>query len=190
MARWFIAAEFVHSCYGQCHLCKGVTLSFIDKDWKNWCLNCFGNTELSYGKEKTISKGKFFCPAKSCKSLLNFESFIKGECCDVARPMGMKDRFAEIGENFKEIKTLSSAATLEIVSEELDNFIDEFKNFFPKTDRNTCSICIEKYGSKCIECCLPSCGHRFCFDCLTNLQNKNCPSCRKMFSNKQIIKLF
>jgi len=27
------------------------------------------------------------------------------------------------------------AATLEIVSEELDNFIDEFKNFFPKTGK-------------------------------------------------------
>ena len=80
-----------------------MTLSYIDKDWKNFCLNCFGDKELSYGKEKTISGGKFLCPAKSCKSVQNFESFIKRECCAVARPMGLKDRYAEMGETLEKI---------------------------------------------------------------------------------------
>ena len=75
-----------------------MTLSYIDKDWKNWCLNCYGDQELSYGKVKTISGGKFSCPEESCKSLQDFESFIKGGCCETAR----------VKQTLKKIKTDST----------------------------------------------------------------------------------
>ncbi|CBY38342.1 unnamed protein product [Oikopleura dioica] len=49
---------------------------------------------------------------------------------------------------------------------------------------------MEKYDEeKRIECTL-LCGHRSCFECLNKLPNKNCPTCRKAFTNEQIIKLF
>jgi len=76
-------------------------------------MNCAEVKNTKEGKEKTISDGKFFCPAKSCKSQQNFESFIKGQCCDIARPMGLKDRFDEIGDSLKKIKTLSSGKKIQ-----------------------------------------------------------------------------
>ncbi|CBY37728.1 unnamed protein product [Oikopleura dioica] len=79
---------------------------------------------------------------------------------------------------------------LETKIEELDSVIEKFSNFFLKNDRNSCAICLEKYDDKKrIECTL-LCGHRSCFECLNKLPYKNCPTCRKAFTNQQIIKLF
>ena len=57
-------------------------------------------------------------------------------------------------------------------------------------DKNSCNVCLENYSlPDRQECALP-CGHRFCYKCLCELQQKTCPTCRKNFSVAAIYKLF
>ncbi|CBY10828.1 unnamed protein product [Oikopleura dioica] len=109
---------------------------------------------------------------------------------DDAKCKNVKKQFQQLGDHLQIVKYNCKAEAIETVSEELDSFIEKFSTFFPKNDRNSCAICLEKYDDKKrIECTL-LCGHRSCFECLTQLPNKNCPTCRKAFTNEQIIKLF
>ncbi|CBY37725.1 unnamed protein product [Oikopleura dioica] len=109
---------------------------------------------------------------------------------DDAKCKNAKKQLQQLGDHLQIVKYNCKAEAIETVSEELDSFIEKFSNFFPKNDRNSCAICLEKYDDKKrIECTL-LCGHRSCFECLTQLPNKNCPTCRKAFTNEQIIKLF
>jgi len=65
------------------------------------------------------------------------------------------------------------------------------RNCETESVENSCAICFEDYTSgennKHQESALP-CGHRFCFSCIVDC--KNCPTCRKKFTKKQIYKLF
>jgi len=109
---------------------------------------------------------------------------------DDAKCKNAKRQFKQLGEDLQIVKYNCKPEAIETVKEDLDSFIEKFSNFFPKNDRNSCTICLEEYDDKKrIECTL-LCGHRSCFECLTQLPNKNCPTCRKAFTNEQIIKLF
>ncbi|CBY19974.1 unnamed protein product [Oikopleura dioica] len=155
------------------------------------CFNCLSPSLANFPKSRyQLSGGCLKCPANSCIGGISFETFIKRECCTVAQSLRAKETFEKIDIDLQKVKRNSSAEAIETVSEELDSFIEKYSNFFPKNDRNSCAVCLEKYDDKKrIECTL-LCGHRSCFECLTQLPNENCPTCRKAFTNEQIIKLF
>jgi len=65
------------------------------------------------------------------------------------------------------------------------------RNCVTESVERSCPICFEEYAKgedlEHQESALP-CGHRFCFPCI--VQCKECPTCRKKFTKRQIYKLF
>ncbi|CBY43707.1 unnamed protein product [Oikopleura dioica] len=72
------------------------------------------------------------------------------------------------------------------------NILRKKVEYFESSAKGECSICFVAYSKTSKKCCL-QCGHQFCLSCLKNMMqrlNFNCPTCRKDFSEEEIIKLF
>jgi len=59
-----------------------------------------------------------------------------------------------------------------------------------EADKLTCKICFEKYDNEHIEATIIPCGHKSCFQCLSSLTPKNCPTCRARFTKRNLYKLY
>ncbi|CAG5088373.1 Oidioi.mRNA.OKI2018_I69.PAR.g11820.t1.cds [Oikopleura dioica] len=55
---------------------------------------------------------------------------------------------------------------------------------------DNCKICCEVFSEAHPLAALTACGHIACFNCLSNLPQKTCPTCRKKFTKRNILKLF
>lgn len=58
--------------------------------------------------------------------------------------------------------------------------IDEQKNV--SDDDLKCPICLDNYIATYLNC-----GHNFCYVCVYSLKNKDCPLCRKKFTNTNTV---
>ena len=70
--------------------------------------------------------------------------------------------------------------------------LSPFQTLILSKDKPSCSVCYEEYTTERQESALP-CGHRFCFLCIKSWlksRGRDCPTCRKKFSEKQVYKLF
>jgi len=59
-----------------------------------------------------------------------------------------------------------------------------------EADKLTCKVCLEKYDNEHIEATIIPCGHKSCFQCLSSLPRKNCPTCRARFTKRNLYKLY
>ena len=63
----------------------------------------------------------------------------------------------------------------------------------PRTGLMECGICTEQMGGGAEKSMAAApCGHAFCYDCLiaVGAHNGKCPTCRKEFTEAQIIKIY
>jgi len=57
-------------------------------------------------------------------------------------------------------------------------------------EKMTCKVCMEKFDDEHPEATIIPCGHKSCFQCLSSLPNKVCPTCRADFAIENVYKLY
>ncbi|CAG5113278.1 Oidioi.mRNA.OKI2018_I69.chr2.g7397.t1.cds [Oikopleura dioica] len=57
-------------------------------------------------------------------------------------------------------------------------------------DKLKCKVCFEIFCDEHPEALVIPCGHRACFNCLSSLPQKTCPSCRAEFTEDKIFKIY
>ncbi|CAG5106003.1 Oidioi.mRNA.OKI2018_I69.chr1.g2637.t1.cds [Oikopleura dioica] len=55
-------------------------------------------------------------------------------------------------------------------------------------EQNQCKVCFHPYNEERPEAIIIPCAHKFCFNCITSLREKNCPNCRAKFTDNNVYK--
>ena len=95
-----------------------------------------------------------------------------------------------IYQNF--ISAIVLITTIRLLSKEILELAEPKR---PRTDREeenkpNCKVCFEVFDDNHPEAVLTTCGHKACYNCLFSLPRNSCPTCRKGFRKRNILKIY
>ncbi|CAG5085965.1 Oidioi.mRNA.OKI2018_I69.PAR.g11066.t2.cds [Oikopleura dioica] len=82
------------------------------------------------------------------------------------------------------------AASEELNTKKIWRTPEEENKPMEDNEKLKCKVCFELYDDDHLQAAVSPCGHKACFQCLSSLPQKTCPTCRADFTADQILKLF
>ncbi|CAG5091117.1 Oidioi.mRNA.OKI2018_I69.PAR.g12863.t1.cds [Oikopleura dioica] len=96
------------------------------------------------------------------------------------------------GKTLRKLREKSAKRVLFVTQVALETVESEPKSKKPKTENEKphCKVCFFPFDNDHPEAVIIPCGHKACFNCISNLPQKKCPSCHVKFTKNRVFKVF
>ncbi|CAG5091109.1 Oidioi.mRNA.OKI2018_I69.PAR.g12859.t1.cds [Oikopleura dioica] len=159
--------------FGKCDNCENASEETACIRGKRYCKDCKNEKQPKSSAEFQESDATFKCRERACSAdNLSYRECAIGVCCETA------------------LKSDPGNDTYYYHCDDDDEPEAKKKKQNEDNEKPSCKVCFFPFDNDHPEAVIIPCGHKACFNCISKLPEKDCPSCRAKFSDENVYKVY